>query len=248
MASFDGKTLLVTGGASGLGLAVAEAGAKAGARIALLDINDVDGQDAAARLGGAYWHLDVSDPTQWSNVVEGVESKFGPIHYAHLNAGVMTQGLGGDLEQAKLQNVSTERYRKVMGVNIDGAFFGFQTLIPRMNASNGEAITVTISAAGLIPIAFDPLYALTKHAVVGLVRSLALAHAKDRLRINAICPGGFASPMLPAHFRTATTMSAAQMAEEVFDLLLRGEMGEMRLKLREESPSTNVPPPMPSLG
>jgi len=99
----------------------------------------------------------------------------------------------------------------------------------------------------LIPIPFDPVYALTKHALIGLVRSLAQAYAQDRTRINAICPGGFASPLLPPEFRSAATMSAEQMAAEAADLLLNGAMGETRLKLRADAPGEAIPPPLASL-
>jgi len=136
----------------------------------------------------------------------------------------------------------------VLGVNVDGVFFGLQTLLPRMIAAGGDAITVTSSAAGLIPIPFDPVYALTKHALIGLVRSLALAHAGGPVRINALCPGGFASPLVPPELRGGVTMSAEEMAAEAIDLLLRGAMGETRLKLRAGAPAEAIAPPSIALG
>ena len=248
MPDFTGKTLLVTGAATGLGRAVATLAAAAGARVAVLDVNEAEGRQTAADVGGRFWRLNVADPSEWAAVVTDVERELGPIHYAHLNAGIMTQGLGESLAGARVETLSTERYRQVLGVNVDGVFFGLQVLLPRMNAGEGEAVTVTSSAAGLIPIPFDPVYALTKHAVIGLVRSLALAHANARTRINAICPGGFASPLLPPEFRTATTMTPEQMAAEVLDLLATGPTGETRLKLKGDAPAQAIAPPLPSLG
>jgi NAD(P)-dependent dehydrogenase (short-subunit alcohol dehydrogenase family) len=243
MDAFNGKTLLVTGGASGLGAAVANAAAAGGARVAVLDLDEFAGLEVARRTGGHFWRCDVADPAEWPRVVGEVEDRLGPIRFAHLNAGIMTQGRGASLEDARLANISPERYRTVLGVNVDGVFFGLQTLLPRMIAAGGDAITVTSSAAGLIPIPFDPLYALSKHAVVGLVRSLALAHAGGPVRINALCPGGFTSSLVPPELRSGVTMSAEEMAAEAIDLLLRGAMGETRLKLRAGLPAEAVTPP-----
>ena len=243
MQDFAGKTVIVTGAAGGLGRAVARRAAGAGAKVAVLDIHDAEGEQTASEIGGRYWRLDVADPEEWAAVVSDVERELGAIHYAHLNAGIMSRGAEEGLAGGNLEALSTDRYRQVVGVNIDGVFFGARALLPRMNAGEGEALTVTSSAAGLIPIPFDPLYALTKHAVIGLVRSLALAHAQARTRINAICPGGFSSGMLPLEFRTASVMSAETMAEEVVDLLLRGASGETRLKVSADLPGQAIAPP-----
>jgi len=246
MGAFEGKTVLIAGSATGLGEAVAEAVAEAGGRLVLLDFNEDLGRATAQRLGGRFWRVDVADPEGWRHVVEEIW-RSGPVNYAHLNAGIMTWGSSGKVADAQMENVSPERYRRVLGVNVDGVFFGLQALLPRMNSSDGEAITVTSSAAGLIPIPFDPVYALSKHAVVGLVRSLALAYSDGRTRLNVICPGGFASPLLPAEFHSPGTMKAADMAREVTDLLLNGRMGETRLKLRTDTPAEAVRPPRDSL-
>jgi len=248
MASFEGKTVLITGAATGLGRAVAEIAGAAGARVAVLDVAEADGRETADRVGGRFWRLDVADPAAWTSVVSQVEEAFGPVHYAHLNAGVMTQRRGESPAGPRVETVSVERYRTVLGVNIDGVFFGLQTLLPKMNENGGEAITVTSSLAGLVPIPFDPIYALTKHALVGLVRSLALGYAQERTRLNAICPGGFASPMLPPEFHSRAIMTAGQMATEVADMLLNGAMGETRLKMRLDAPGEVVKPPLPSPG
>lgn len=89
MPDFTGKTLLVTGAATGLGRAVATLAAANGARVAVLDINETEGRDTAAAVGGRFWRQDVADHSAWMDVVAEIEGAFGPIHYAHLNAGVM---------------------------------------------------------------------------------------------------------------------------------------------------------------
>jgi NAD(P)-dependent dehydrogenase (short-subunit alcohol dehydrogenase family) len=159
----------------------------------------------------------------------------------------MTQPLQAPLRAARLEEVSLSRYRAVMAVNIDGVFFGLQALIPRLIPRAG-AITVTSSAAGVVPIHFDPVYALTKHAVIGLVRSTALAYADQPIRINAICPGGFSSALLPLGMKTTDTMTPDDVAREVLDLLLDGETGEVRVKLGRDLSAERIRPPSFLLG
>jgi NAD(P)-dependent dehydrogenase (short-subunit alcohol dehydrogenase family) len=247
MGDFDGAVLLVTGGATGLGAAACELAAEAGARVAVLDVNEAEGRRTAERTGGLFLPLDVSSPDAWQGAVAQVEARLGPVRYAHLNAGIMTQPVSAALAPARLDEVTPERYRRMQGVNADGVFFGIQTLLPRMQAAGDGAITVTSSAAGLIPIPFDPIYAMTKHALVGLVRSLALAYAGGAVRLNALCPGGFSSDLLPPELKQTSTMTPRDMAAEAIDLLLRGEMGEIRLKLAKALPAEAVPPPAFSL-
>lgn len=247
MADFADTVVLVTGGATGLGAATAELAAEAGARVAVLDVNDAEGRDTAGRVGGRFWHLDVSSPAAWQETVADVEARMGPLRYAHLNAGIMTRPVSAALAPARLDEVTPERYRRMQAVNADGVFFGIHTLLPRMEAAGGGAITVTSSAAGLIPIPFDPVYAMTKHALVGLVRSLALAYADGPVRLNALCPGGFSSDLLPSELKQASTMTPRDMATEAIDLLLHGGMGEVRLKLARDKPAESVPPPAFSL-
>ena len=118
--------------------------------------------------------FDVSDPDAW----QGVE----PADLVCLNAGVLARGDG-----------TLADYRRVLGVNVDGVVFGLQALAPRMSA--GSAFVVTASLAGLIPMASDPLYVLTKHAVVGYARSMAEVLEPRGIRVNLVCPGIVRTPM-----------------------------------------------------
>jgi NAD(P)-dependent dehydrogenase (short-subunit alcohol dehydrogenase family) len=115
--------------------------------------------------------FDVADPAAWADV--------GPVDLACLNAGVISR------------DESVEDYRRVVGTNLDGVVFGVRRLAPLMQ--DGSAIVVTASLAGLVPVESDPVYALTKHAVIGFVRSAALRY--ERVRINAVCPGLVDTPM-----------------------------------------------------
>ena len=247
MGKFSGSTVLITGGATGLGAATAMQVAAGGGRVAILDVNEAQGRDTAAKAGGAFYSFDASRQEAWQGILDQVEQDLGPIGYAHLNAGIMTQPLQAPLRPARLEHVLPSRFRAVMAVNVDGVFFGLQALIPRLIPTAG-GITVTSSAAGLVPIHFDPVYAMTKHAVIGLVRSAALAYAEETIRINTICPGGFSSALLPLGLKTEATMTPDDVAREVIDLLLDGETGEVRAKLGRDLPAERIRPPGFSLG
>lgn len=121
--------------------------------------------------------FDVTDPQAWVDV-EAAD-------LVCLNAGVLAKGDG-----------TLDDYRRILGVNVDGVVFGVQALLPRMRA--GSAFVVTASLAGLIPMASDPLYVLTKHAVVGYARSMAELLAPRGIRVNLVCPGIVRSPMTEA--------------------------------------------------
>ena len=118
--------------------------------------------------------FDVSDAEAWRNVE--------PAELVCLNAGVLARGDG-----------TVEDYRRILGVNVDGVVFGLQALAPRME--RGSAFVVTASLAGLIPMASDPLYSLSKHAVVGYARSMADVLEPRGIRVNLVCPGIVRTPM-----------------------------------------------------
>ena len=118
--------------------------------------------------------FDVADRTAWDSVE--------PADLVCLNAGVLAAGDG-----------SLEDYRRILAVNVDGVVFGVQALTPRMRP--GSVFVVTASLAGLIPMESDPLYVLTKHAVVGYARSMAPVLQPRGIRINLICPGIVRTPM-----------------------------------------------------
>ena len=123
--------------------------------------------------------LDVSDPAAWTDLP--------PLDVACLNAGVTTRA-------ASIAELSDGEYRRVVGTNADGVAFGVRALARSMPA--GGRIVVTASLAGLTDLANDPLYAATKHFVVGLVRSVAPQLAERGISINAVCPGIADTPMI----------------------------------------------------
>jgi NAD(P)-dependent dehydrogenase (short-subunit alcohol dehydrogenase family) len=176
------KVALVTGGASGIGRAVATALAEKGALVAVVDLDEEGGAAVASQLDGEFVRADVSDLHQCLRAVELVSERFGGIDLAHLNAGVST---GCSLAE----DFDLDAYRRAMGVNLDGVVFGVHAALPALRARGGGAIVATASLAGLTGMPFDPIYTANKHAVVGLVRALGPALVGEGIRVNGVCPG-----------------------------------------------------------
>ena len=189
MPTLAGKVALVTGGASGIGEATVRRLHDEGARVAIVDMNDGRGEALAVELGGRFVHADVAEPADWRRVVDDVTSALGGIDFAHLNAGTA-------IAQPDIAALSDDDYRRIMRANVDGVVFGLRAVVPAIAARGGGAVVVTASLAGLIHIAFDPVYALTKHGVVGLVRSLAPTLAAQRITVNCVCPGLTDTPLI----------------------------------------------------
>jgi NAD(P)-dependent dehydrogenase (short-subunit alcohol dehydrogenase family) len=191
----DGRRALVTGGASGIGKGTARRLVEHGADVVVGDIDEDGGRSLADDLGAAFVQLDVADPAGWDRVV----ATSGPFDIAFLNAGVSTnsgnapgQLQGFDLDSFPIVGMPDAAYRRIMSINVDGVVFGTRALLPSMLDARRADIVVTASMAGLGPIPFDPVYGLTKHAVVGFVRSLAGAldlRPGHDVSISAICPG-----------------------------------------------------------
>ncbi|MDJ0770887.1 MAG: SDR family oxidoreductase [Ilumatobacter sp.] len=187
--TFAERKAIVTGGASGIGKATALRLAELGADVVVSDIDEPGGAHVAEQIGGRFAMLDVGDPEAWDRVV----AAFGPFDMAFLNAGIATNPGLPPAPGVPIADLTDEAYRRIMGVNVDGVVYGTRAVLAGMTDQGAGDIVVTASMAGLGPIAMDPVYGLTKHAVVGFVRSMAAA--LDQLPdgpdvcISAICPG-----------------------------------------------------------
>lgn len=225
MGTLDAKVALVTGGASGIGLATAERLAGEGASLVVLDRDAVGAGAAADRLGGSALEADVADPAAWARVVTEVEEAFGRLDVAFLNAGVTTG-------EADITRLTDDQYRRITGANMDGVVFGVRAVVPLMEAAGGGAIVATSSLAGLIAFSPDPVYTLTKHAVVGLVRALAPQLAERSITVNAICPSLVDTPLLGSDAVAGLEAAGfplidpAAIADAVIGRVLGSETGE----------------------
>jgi NAD(P)-dependent dehydrogenase (short-subunit alcohol dehydrogenase family) len=217
---FEGKVALVTGAASGLGLATARALAAAGAKLLLADIDAAGGERAAAELGAPFRQTDVSSLEQNQAAVAAAREEHGGLDLAFLNAGVST-GCGVE------QDFDPALYRRAMGTNLDGVVFGAHAALPALRDRGGGSIVATASLAGLTAVPFDPIYAANKHAVVGLARSLGLGLEAEGIRFNAICPG-FAESAIIEPIREALAQQGLPIipAETVAATVLRIFAGE----------------------
>ena len=217
MGQLEGKVAVVTGGASGIGLATVRRFKDEGAAVLVADLHE-------GPEGDAFVRADVGDPASWSAIVAGAE-KLGGLDVAYLNAGVTTG-------QPDITALTDEQYRRIMGVNVDGVVFGVRAVVPAMAARGGGAIVATASLAGLISFPPDPIYTLTKHAVVGLVRSLAQQLEPKGITINAVCPGIVDTPLVGEPAKTALASAgfpiipAVQIASAVFDLAVGDGSGQ----------------------
>jgi len=218
--NLSNKVALVTGGAGGLGSATVRTLAAAGARVVVSDI-DPAGAALADEVGGAFIEADVAAIDANHEMVRFAVDRFGGLDLVFLNAGVASGiGLGDDFD--------VERYRRVMGINLDGVVFGTVAALPALRERGGGSIVATASLAGLTATPFDPLYAANKHAVVGLARSLGLGLTGDGVRFNAICPGfaesGIIAPFRDALIDSGTPIIPAEQVAETVLTLLTGEM------------------------
>lgn len=223
MESFADKVALVTGGASGIGRAVAERLAQEGASVVIADIDESLGREAADTTGVSFVRTDVSDPEALQAAVDKTIDEHGRLDVVHLNAGVATG-------ENDITRISDATYRRAVGINLDGVILGTRASVPKM--SEGGAIVVTASLAGLMAYSMDFMYGVTKHAVVGFVRAVSEQLSTREITINAICPGFTDTPILgpfAQEFRRQKfpLLSTEEVAEAFVRAVRSGSTGEV---------------------
>ena len=194
---------LVTGGASGLGLALVTCLKQRGYDVVILDFNADAGKDAAKSTGSQFIECDVANAADWERVVTTLDHPDCVIERAFLNAVVMTRPPSASLTDDIFAWMDRGAYERVMSINVAGALLGLRAVSTLMARTGGGSITVTASTAALSGLAFDPFYAMSKHAVVGMVRSFAPRLREARIRLNAFCPGGMETAILPHEIAAA---------------------------------------------
>ncbi len=177
----SGKVAVVTGGAQGIGEALCQRLAGAGANVVVGDVNEDLGNKVAHEIGGLFVRCDVTDLADSAALVRAAVDNYGGVDIVLLNAGVMSScGLGDDFD--------VDTYRRAMAINLDGVVYGAHAALPALRARGGGDIIMTASLAGLTVVPLDPIYAANKAAVVALARALGTAHEPEGIRVNAVCP------------------------------------------------------------
>ena len=191
--SFEGKTVLVTGAAKGIGLAVAGQMARAGARVALIDRDRDALKDAADTVEqiqtGAALALpaDVSDAAAITTAVDTAVARFGGIDVVVNNAGIHFA--------RALDAYTDEEWQRIFAVNVNGAFYTTRAALPALRRSRGVVINVS-SMTALVGQSHGAAYVASKGALVSLTRALALELAPDGIRVNCVCPAGVDTPLM----------------------------------------------------
>ena len=191
---FDGKVALVTGGASGIGQAVALALAAKGARVVVNDIHLEPAQAVVEEItanGGTAIAVagNVGRPEDVKAAVDAAVSTYGALHLAFNNAGI-----GGPL--GLLSDITLEGYHQLMDVNLHGVFYCMYYEVPEMLKAGGGAIVNNSSILGLVGEATAVPYVTAKHGVTGMTRAVALAYANQGIRVNSVHPGYIDTPLL----------------------------------------------------
>ena len=231
MGKLTGKVAIITGGAAGIGLATARNFVNEGARVMLVDRQAAALEQAVQDLGpdvAASCVADVTEAEQAAAYVKETLARFGRIDILFNNAGIE-----GAVEY--LLDYPLDVFDQVMAVNVRGVWLGLQCVIPEMLKTGGGSIICTSSLAGLKGAKKASAYIASKHAVVGLVKSVAMEYAAKNIRINAINPGPISTRMIAAletglapgdaerarqHMEAAVPMRRYGTPEEVANLVV----------------------------
>jgi NAD(P)-dependent dehydrogenase (short-subunit alcohol dehydrogenase family) len=178
------KVVVITGAAEGIGRASAHKFAGQGASLVLADINEALLAETRAEVGGdaIAVTVDVADETACQAMIDTAVEHFGRVDVLLNNAGIAG-------ERGRTGELSTEAWRRVMGVNLDGVFFCSRAALPVMEKNGGGVIISMASIDGQAGMATVPHYVATKHAVIGLTRNIALEYGADNIRAVAVAPG-----------------------------------------------------------
>lgn len=226
MARLDGKVVVITGGASGIGAATAQLFVAEGARVVIGDLQADLGAEVAADLGtsATFRRCDVSREEDVASLVQEAVNRWGRLDCIFNNA-----GFGGAI--GPVSSISEDDFDLSFDVLLTCVFFGMKHAAPVMQAAGSGSIISTASAAGLVSGLFGHLYSVAKGAVIHLTRSVALELAEEGIRVNAIAPGNVATPLssgspISVAGRDASETQMQRLREELADAQPIRRVGE----------------------
>jgi NAD(P)-dependent dehydrogenase (short-subunit alcohol dehydrogenase family) len=196
------KVVVVTGGASGIGLAMSRRFVEEGASVVILDI-DPEGQAAADLVGASFQNVDVSSEDQSEAAIERVEKEVGPIDLYCANAGLLVQG-GLD--------VPDERWAAMWQVNVMAHVYAARAMVPRWVERGGGYLLLTASAAGLLTGLGALPYSVGKHALISMGEWLSIEHGPAGVKVSCLCPQSVDTPMHRTGGKDAEALAATGMA------------------------------------
>lgn len=212
--NFENKTVVITGAGSGIGAATARAFSKAGANVALLDLDQAELDELASELPADRTlarKADVTDPADIEAGINAAAEHFGGLDVMFNNAGILIQGLATE--------TSVEDWKALMDVNVNGVFYGAKAAIPHLKKTKGCVVN-TASLSGLGADRQMAGYNATKGAVVNFTRALAIDHGRDGVRVNSVCPTFIKTSM------TEEMGSDDDLVESFLDRIPLGRLGE----------------------
>jgi 3-hydroxybutyrate dehydrogenase len=210
-----GKTALVTGSTSGIGLGIAKVMARQGARIVLNGFGETQAaQDEIAALGAevAYHGADMSKPAEIADMMKFAADKFGRVDVLVNNAGIQ--------HVARIEDFDPARWDAIIAINLTSAFHTTRLAIPAMRQANWGRIINIASAHGLVASAEKSAYVASKHGIVGLTKTVALETATTGITCNAICPGWVLTPLVQKQIEAraaAGKISIEQASKELLE-------------------------------
>jgi len=221
MNRLENKVALVTGGSLGIGQSICTLLAKEGAKVAVTDILDEEGQYLVKEINNTgiaeYWHLDTSNEENVKDVIEKVYKTYGRIDILVNNAGI--SGVNKPTHE-----ITSEEWDKVMNIKVKGVFFCTKYIIPHMKEYKGGSIINMSSIYGIISSTDIPPYHASKGAVSLMTKTDALFYAKDNIRVNSIHPGFIKTPMVNKFLEATGNVDESIKALENLHPL--GHMGE----------------------
>lgn len=222
MNRFDGKTVLITGGARGQGASHARAFVAEGAKVFIGDVREEQGRALAEELGAnaAFVAMDVTKEGDWEAVVADVESRFGPIAVLINNAGVLAPAVSiADSDRAD--------WDQVIATNLTGPYLGIRAVVPSMRRGGGGAIVNIASTSGHVGTPMLAPYVSSKWGLRGLTETAATELARDRIRVNAISPGVINTQLISEPLRPGEIPVSDHFSAEPFAIQRMGEPVEV---------------------